>query len=302
MDSSPNAYGTEPFSSILIDPLLLAWVPPASVSSAPTTVPTGSLAPPTAVVPLGLQSTLQDYQQISSPAPAHRLPVVSPQQEQSILTPLSLPSTLQLDMAISPFPIRAAMPIAARVVQICQVPEFLYGRVKLEMYPTQVQRRAVMRIWRAFPWKWNKKIDVKKSVSKELNNRFHPSKRSAEKKRAKFAATTTLTSAANHHPDAALAGALPHYVVSSGISDTSLQTTSEPALAASSLPAGSSPVAAWSDPDVHLARAFLGDVYWNAVDYAIADHQSGAFSNWGEVPAVAVLLQDWMLNVSFVNS
>ncbi|KAI5786029.1 hypothetical protein FPQ18DRAFT_308950 [Pyronema domesticum] len=242
-------------------------------------------------------SPLQGYQQINSPAPAHGLPVVSPQQEQSILTSLSLPSALQLDMAISPFPVGAAMPTAARVVQICQVPEFLYGRVKLEMYPTQVQRTAVMRMWRAFPWKRNKEIDVKKFVSKELNNRFHQSKRSAEKNQAKLAATTALTSAANHRPDATLAGTLPHYVVSSGISATSLPTASGPAPAASSLSASSSLVAAWSDPDVHLARSFLGEVYWNAVDYAIADDGSGAFSNWGEVPAVAVLLQDWMLNL-----
>jgi hypothetical protein len=307
----PEAYGTEPIFpqlSIPIDPLLLAWVPDEAVPStpAPTIAPNGSVVSPAAVIPPGLQSTLPDsyYQQISSPAPAHGLPVVSSAQEQSILASLSLPSALQLDMAISPFAYLAAMPTASEVVQICDVPESLYGRVKLEMYPTRVQRRAVMRMWRAFSWKFDKEMDVKKFVSKELAKRFHQSKRSAEKKQAKLAATrdvanaavlpaaalpdgqTTLATIINLHPDAALAAASSSGSGSSGYSG--------------SPPAVSSPDVAWSDPDFDSARAYLGDALWYTVDYTIATSTSGAFNNWGDVPAVGVLLQDWMFNVSFV--
>ncbi|CCX04564.1 hypothetical protein FPQ18DRAFT_309045 [Pyronema domesticum] len=313
-----NANGTKLPSSppgIPIDPLLLAWVPPASVPSgpAPTTATTGSLISPTAVVPPNsLQSTLPDhhYQRISSPAPAHGLPVVSAAQEQHILTTLSLPSALQLDVAISPFAYLAAMPTAAEVVQICDVPESLYGRVKLEMYPIQVQRRAVMRMWRAFHWNWDNETDVKKFVSKELSKRYHQSKRAADKKMAKLAtrdvanaaverAATTLPNAqaalavtTNNHPDSELDVA---------VCPADGAATATPSGSSGSFPAATSPVAAWSDPDVHLARAFLGDAYWNAVDYAIADDESGAFGNWGEVPAIGVLLQDWMLNTEFLD-
>jgi hypothetical protein len=307
---------------IPVDPLLLALdasVPsgPVPSSLAPTTSPTSSLISPSIVIPPGL-----DYQQISSPAPSHGFPVVSAEQEQSVLSTLStlsLPSVLQLDMTIPPFAFLAAMPTAAEVVQICDVPESFYGRVKLEMYPIQVQKRAVMRMWRSFHWKWNNEIDVKKLVSKELNKRFLQSKRSYEKKMAKLAtrdvanaaglaaavlpdAQTTHTTVTNLYPDAELTAdfdpavdaALSDHLVSSEIS------ASEPAPAASSLSAVSSPDAAWSDPDAHLARVFLGDAYWKAVDYAIADDESGAFSDWGTVTAVGVLLEDWMLNVSFV--
>jgi hypothetical protein len=180
-----------------------------------------------------------------------------------------LPSVLQLDITIAPFAYLAAIPTAAEMVQICDVPESLYGRVKLEMYPIQVQRRAVMRMWRAFHWNWDNKSDVKKFVSKELSKRFHQSKRAADKKMAKLAtrdvanaaatlpdAPAALTTTTNLHPNAALAAALAGSL-SSGSSG--------------SFPAATSPVAAWSDPDVHLARVFLGDAYWNAVDYTIAD-------------------------------
>jgi hypothetical protein len=221
---------------ILIDPLLLAWVPPTSVPSAPapTTAPTGSLVPPTAVVSPGLQSTL-DYQQISSPAPAHGFSVVSAAQEQFILTTLSLPSALQLDTIIRPFPYSAAMHTAAEVTQTGDVPESFYGRAKLEMYPIQVQRRAVMRMWRSFHWNWNNEIDVKKFISKELNKRFLQSMRPYDKKMAKLAtwdvanaaglvgtslpdSQTALAVTTNSHPDAAAAAAFPSYSVSSGIS------------------------------------------------------------------------------------
>ncbi|KAI5786054.1 hypothetical protein FPQ18DRAFT_415825 [Pyronema domesticum] len=319
--TNPEAYGTEsasPPRSIPIDPLLLAWVPDESVLSAPapTTSPNSSFASPAAVIPSGLQSTLPDssYQQISSLAPAHGLPVVSAAQEQSILTSLSLPSALQLDMAISPFAYLAAMPTASEVVQICDVPESLYGRVKLEMYPTQVQRRAVMRMWRAFAWKFDKEMDVKKFVSRELAKRFHQSKRSADKKQAKLAATrnvanaaglpaaalldgqTTLTTVTNLHPDAALAGASSGSSGSPGYSCSSGSSGSPPAGASSNTDS------AWSDPDFSIARAYLGDTLWYTVDYTIATSTSGAFNNWGDVPAVGVLLQDWMFNIGFLDA
>jgi hypothetical protein len=316
---------------ILIDPLLLAWVPHTSVPSAPapTTAPTGSLVPPTAVVSPGLQST-PDYQQISSPAPAHGFSVVSAAQEQSILTTLSLPSALQLDTTIRPFPYLAAMHTAAEVTQTCDVPESFYGRVKLEMYPIQVQRRAVMRMWRSFHWNWNNEIDVKKFISKELNKRFLQSMRPYDKKMAKLAtwdvanaaglvgtslpdSQTALAVTTNSHPDAAAAAAFPSYSVSSGISTACHQAASDPTPTSSSsssgfsraFPSGASsnpadPAAAWSDPEFDSARVFLGGAFWNAADYAIATDDSGAFSNWGSVPAVGLLLQDWMFNVSFV--
>ncbi|KAI5786087.1 hypothetical protein FPQ18DRAFT_82400 [Pyronema domesticum] len=317
--TSPKAFGTEPPSSIPIDPLLFAWIPPASVPSAPAPTPalSGSLVPPTAFVPPGLQSTL-DYQRINSPAPSHGFPVVSAEQEQSILCNLSLPSVLQLDITISPFAYLAAMPTAAEVVQICDVPESFYGRVKLEMYPVQVQRRAVMRMWRSFHWHWNNETDVKKFVSKKLNKRFLQSKRSYDKKMAKLAtrdvanasrlpatalpdAQTTLTTITNLHPCAALGAALPYHLASSQISAFENATATSSG-SSGSFPATASPIAAWSDPDIHLARAFLGDAYWNAVDYAMADDESGAFSDWRAVPAVGVLLEDWMLNTGFLNA
>ncbi|KAI5789494.1 hypothetical protein FPQ18DRAFT_306845 [Pyronema domesticum] len=294
MESSttPNADGTKPPSSRLdipIDPILLAWVPYESVPSAPTPAPTtdhpGSLVSPAAVVLPGQEFTL-DYQRISSPAPAHGFPVVSVERERSILSVLSLPSALQLDMTIRPFAYLAAMPTAAEVAQICDVPESLYGRVKLEMYPIQVQRRAVMRMWLSFHWNWNTEADVKNVVSKELNKRFLQSKRSYEKKMAKLAtrdvanatglAATTLPDAQaalavtiNSHPDAAAATAFPFHSASSGISAACTPATSEPTPDFSSGSSGSSssgalsnpadPGAAWSDPDFGSATAFLAD-------------------------------------------
>ncbi|KAI5798577.1 hypothetical protein FPQ18DRAFT_420513 [Pyronema domesticum] len=312
--ASTNAHGTEPPSSlrsIPIDSLLLACVPPASIPSdpAPTTTTTGSLVSPTAVAPPVLQSTL-GYQQISSPAPAYGFPVVSAEQEQSILNTLSLPSVLQLDITISPFAYLAAMPTAAEVVQICDV-----------------QRRAVMRMWRSFHWKWNNEMDVKKFVSKELSKRFRQSKRSYEKKMTKLAtsrvanadaertATTlpdshsALAVTTNLHPNASFdaavfptaGAALPYHSASSQIS-ASEPTTTTSSGSSGCFPATASPVPAWSDPDVHLARAFLGDAYWNTVDYAIADDESRAFSDWGTVPAVGVPLQDWMFNTGFLDA
>jgi hypothetical protein len=264
-----------PPPGIPIDPLLLAWVPPASVpfapvpatAPAPTTATTGSLVSPAAVVPpTSLQSTLPDhhYQRINSPAPAHGLPVVSAEQEQRILTTLSLPSVLQLDITIAPFAYLAAIPTAADMVQICDVPESLYGRVKLEMYPIQVQRRAVMRMWRAFHWKWSMEIDVKKFVSKQLNSRYLQSKNYKEKKMAEmwYADVAARISAGN--PDAvgivhAVAAANPDVPVVAAVvahAAPSARVTVAAALApvvgassSSVAPVASLPAAAASSPD-----------------------------------------------------
>ncbi|KAI5810869.1 hypothetical protein BZA77DRAFT_326532 [Pyronema omphalodes] len=52
------------------------------------------------------------------------------------------------------------------------------------MYPKPVQRRAVIRMWRSFPWKWDNEVDVKKFVSKQLSTRYHHSKNYKEMKAA----------------------------------------------------------------------------------------------------------------------
>ncbi|KAI5786125.1 hypothetical protein FPQ18DRAFT_394219 [Pyronema domesticum] len=313
--TSPDASGTEPSSlpEIPIDPLLLAWVPPASVPAAPTatTDTTGSVVSPAVVVPPHLlQSTLADYQRINSPAPLHGFPVVSADQEQRILSTLSLPSALQLDITIRPFAYLAAMPTAAEVVQICDVPESLYGRVKLEMYPIEVQRRAVIRMWRSFHWQWNNEADVKKFVSKELGKRFNQSKRTYDKKQAKLAATQDVANAAGL-PAAALTNS---QTTLTTITNLPLNTALAAAVSPSSEPAptgssGSPPAsassnahAAWTDPDFYSAREFLGEAFWNAVDYTIATDDAGAFNNWREIPAVGLLLQDWLLNTGFLDN
>ncbi|KAI5810849.1 hypothetical protein BZA77DRAFT_360460 [Pyronema omphalodes] len=294
------------------------------------------------VSPAFLESTLTDYYRIISPAPAHGLPIVSPDEEQRLITNLSLPSSLQRDIAIRPFAYMAALPTAAEVVEICEVPEALYGRLKLEMYPIEVQRRAVMRMWRAFHWNWNNEADVRKFVSKELGKRYNQSKRAADKRLAKLvprtvddgAAITSDASAAglpttNMQPVETLAASLPTDASASlanttnllpdhesppALADSSaslcsgpLSAAATPASAASSassapIPAITCPRTGWVVPDVHLARAFMGDDYWSIVDTVISEGRLGAFRTWDEpVPAVAVHLQDWMYKTGFID-
>jgi hypothetical protein len=191
-------------------------------------------------------------------------------------------------------------------------------------------------MWPSFHWHWNNKADVKKFVSKELGKRYNLSKRSFDKKQAKLAtrdvanaasslpnAPVALVDITNPHPQAVgtdvanpstiavVAGAASHNnSVSSEISAAC--PSSEPAPVGSSCssgfsgpfdspPAGASsnPDASWTDPDFNSARAFMGDAFWYAADYAIATNTSGAFNHREPVPA-GVLLQDWMFNVSFV--
>lgn len=188
-------------------------VPPALASAA--AVSTSPAASGLLVVPPGwLQSTLPDYpiadfrvlndhgyyHQIRSPQ--HGFPVVSAQQEQTILAALSSPLALQQDSTISPFAFMAALPTPAEVAEICLVPESIYGRVKLEMYPKPAQRRAVVRMWRSFPWKWSMEIDVKKFVSKQLNSRYLQSKNYKEKKMAEMWYTDVAARIAAGNPNA----------------------------------------------------------------------------------------------------
>ncbi|KAI5810846.1 hypothetical protein BZA77DRAFT_377089, partial [Pyronema omphalodes] len=99
--------------------------------------------------------------------------------------------------------------------------------------------------------------------------------------------------------------------LSSGTSTHSTVVASDVAASSAGLPSPdsstSSPaivrtVSGWVIPDVHLARAFMGDDYWGIVDSVISDETSRAFRNWDEpVPAVAVHLQDWMYKTGYID-
>ncbi|KAI5815906.1 hypothetical protein BZA77DRAFT_354743 [Pyronema omphalodes] len=332
--------GTEPIPSESSIPS----APAAAISSndsgvIPTAAVISSAAaiPPAAVVPN--QSTLTDsyYQQIPSPAPAHGLPVVSAAQEQSILASICLPSSIQQDMIVQPFAYLAAMPTASEVVQICEVPETFYGRVKLEMYPPPIQRRAVMRMWRAFSWKFDNEMDVKAFVSKKLAERFYQSKRAADKKQAKLAASqgavsnavapivdsaavpaaaltadqTVLTTITNVSSEVALAAdsAGSGITTATNLSpDAELAASSsaagfsEPASSGSSgsPPAVSPPEVSASEPNLEAAKPYLGDLLWPFVDEAIASDTVGRF-NWRGIPPAASLVTEWMYNIGYLD-
>ncbi|KAI5809438.1 hypothetical protein BZA77DRAFT_298010 [Pyronema omphalodes] len=341
------AAGSSGLTPAAVIPPEATGVPGSVVGSEAATSSVSVASSGAAIPPALLQSTLTDYHRISSPAPAHGLPVVSIDEEQSLLTNLSSHSSLQRDITIRPFAFMAALPTAAEVVQICEVPETLYGRLKLEMYPIPVQKRAVMRMWRVFHWNWNNEADVRKFVSKRLGERFHQSKRAADKKMAKLAAgsianagttvpdaSVALTTTTNFLPNDAsppaladasssdCSGPLPEAVASAdllppdsaAVADVSSSDCSSPlatAATVASAPSSESsasiapmtcPVTGWVVPDVHLARAFMGDDYWGIVDSVISDETSRAFRNWDEpVPAVAVHLQDWMYKTGFID-
>lgn len=199
----PNASNPEESPTA---PVVAASVPPTPAPTVAISAPPASTGPsvtPAASTipgPAFLQSTLPDslcpefsnlgdhryYYQIRRPTIG--FPDVSSQQEQAVLFSLSMFQALQHDLSIFPSQVGAALPTPSGVPEICLVPESIYGRVKLEMYPKPVQRRAVIRMWRSFPWKWHKEIDVKTFVSKQLNTRYLASVGYAEHNKAKKAA------------------------------------------------------------------------------------------------------------------